>query len=84
VSLVLLCSFAGGVEPFLPPLEEPVGCEFCVGAPLYHMFSFTFMHSCFWQSICNMMYRHLCILGSMHFVSYAFDRKSFSYIHCSP
>jgi hypothetical protein len=34
VSFVLLCSFAGGVEPFLPPLEEPVVCEFCVGAPL--------------------------------------------------
>jgi hypothetical protein len=24
----------------LPPLEEPVVCEFCVGAPLYHMYSF--------------------------------------------
>jgi hypothetical protein len=34
VSFVLLCSFAGGVEPFSPPLEEPVVCEFCVGAPL--------------------------------------------------
>jgi hypothetical protein len=34
VSFVLLCSLAGGVEPFLPPLEEPVVCEFCVGAPL--------------------------------------------------
>jgi hypothetical protein len=30
VSFVLLCSFAGGVEPFLPPLEEPVICELCV------------------------------------------------------
>jgi hypothetical protein len=27
VSFVLLCSFAGGVEPFLPPLEELVVCE---------------------------------------------------------
>jgi hypothetical protein len=27
---VLLCSFACGVEPFLPPLEEPVICELCV------------------------------------------------------
>jgi hypothetical protein len=26
----LLCSFAGGVEPFLPPLEELVVCEICV------------------------------------------------------
>jgi hypothetical protein len=30
VSFALLCSFAGGVEPFLPPLEEPVICELCV------------------------------------------------------
>jgi hypothetical protein len=34
VSFGLLCSFASGVEPFLPPLEEPVVCEFCVRAPL--------------------------------------------------
>jgi hypothetical protein len=34
VSFVLLFSFAGGVEPFLPPLEELVICKFCVGAPL--------------------------------------------------
>jgi hypothetical protein len=34
VSFVLLYAFAGGVEPFLPPLEEPVVCEYCVGAPL--------------------------------------------------
>jgi hypothetical protein len=27
VSFALLCSFAGGVEPFLPPLEKPVVCE---------------------------------------------------------
>jgi hypothetical protein len=32
VSFVLLCSFAGSVEPFLPPLEEPMVCEFCVRA----------------------------------------------------
>jgi hypothetical protein len=31
-----------------------------------------------------MMYRHPCILDCMHFVSYAFDWKSFSYIHYSP
>jgi hypothetical protein len=31
-----------------------------------------------------MMYSHPCILDCMHFVSYAFCRKSFSYIHCSP
>jgi hypothetical protein len=55
-----------------------------VGAPLWHMFSFPFMHSCIWHSICNMMYRHPCILDCMHFVSYALDRKSFSNIHCSP
>jgi hypothetical protein len=30
VSFVLLCSFAGGVEPFFPPLEESVVCELCV------------------------------------------------------
>jgi hypothetical protein len=34
VSFVLLCSFAGSVEPFLPPLEEPVVCELCVWALL--------------------------------------------------
>jgi hypothetical protein len=34
VSFVFLCSFTGGVEPSLPPLDEPVVCEFCVGAPL--------------------------------------------------
>jgi hypothetical protein len=31
-----------------------------------------------------MMYRHPCILDCIHFVSYAFCRKSFSHIHCSP
>jgi hypothetical protein len=35
VSFALLCSFAGGVEPFLPPLEEPVFCELCVWELLY-------------------------------------------------
>jgi hypothetical protein len=34
VSFVLLYSFAGGVEPFLPPLEDPVVSEFCVRALL--------------------------------------------------
>jgi hypothetical protein len=55
VVFVLLCSFAGGVEPFLPPLEEPVVCELCVCGwfpelvvklLVSHMFSFPFMHSC--------------------------------------
>jgi hypothetical protein len=27
---VLPCSFAVGVQPFLPPLEESVVCELCV------------------------------------------------------
>jgi hypothetical protein len=30
VGFALLCSFAGGVEPFSPPLEESVFCELCV------------------------------------------------------
>jgi hypothetical protein len=30
VGFVLLYSFAGGVETFLPLLEEPVICELCV------------------------------------------------------
>jgi hypothetical protein len=30
VSFALLCSFVGGVEPFLPPLEELATCELCV------------------------------------------------------
>jgi hypothetical protein len=30
VSFVLLGYFAGGVEPFLPPHEEPVVCELYV------------------------------------------------------
>jgi hypothetical protein len=30
VGFMLLCSFAGGVEPFLPPLEEPAVCELCL------------------------------------------------------
>jgi hypothetical protein len=48
------------------------------------MYSFTFCMSRIWHGICNMMYMHLCILGRMHFVSYAFVGKSFSYIHFSP
>jgi hypothetical protein len=27
---LLLCFFAGGVEPFLPPLEESTVCELCL------------------------------------------------------
>jgi hypothetical protein len=30
VVFVLLCFFAGGVDPFLSPPEEPVVCEPCV------------------------------------------------------
>jgi hypothetical protein len=30
VCFALLCSFAGGVEPFLPPLKDPVVCELFV------------------------------------------------------
>jgi hypothetical protein len=30
VVFALLCSFTGGVEPFLPPLKEPVVCELCM------------------------------------------------------
>jgi hypothetical protein len=56
----------------------------CVGVPLSYMYSFPFCISCIWHDIGNMTYRHLCILGCMHFVSYAFVRKNFSYIHCSP
>jgi hypothetical protein len=44
VSFVLLCSFAGGVEPFfLPPLEEPVVCELCV-----------------WKLLCSICIAFLC------------------------
>jgi hypothetical protein len=56
----------------------------CVGAPLLHMYSFSLCISCIWHRICNMMYRHPCILDCMHFVPYALVRKSFSYMHCSP
>jgi hypothetical protein len=47
-----------------------------VGAPLYHMYSFSLCNSCIWHGICNMMYGHLCILGCMllyhmHFVGKA-------------
>jgi hypothetical protein len=48
------------------------------------MYSFLCAFIAFWHGICNMMYRHPCILHCMHFVSYALDRKSFCYIHCSP
>jgi hypothetical protein len=50
-------------------------CSICI--------AFLLCISCIWHGICNMMYMHLCILGCMHFVSYALFRKSFSYIHCS-
>jgi hypothetical protein len=56
----------------------------CVGAPLYHMYSFRLCICCIWHGIRNMMYRHPCILDCMHFVSYASVRKNFSHIHCSP
>jgi hypothetical protein len=58
--------------------------SWCVGAPLQHMYSFLLCISCIWHGICNMMYRHPCILYCIHFVSYAFCKKSFSYVHCSP
>jgi hypothetical protein len=92
VVFVLIFSFVGGVEPFLPPLEEPAVCELCVCGwfpelvvklLVYHMFSFPLCIACIWHGICNMMYRHICILGCLHFVSYALFRKSFSYILCS-
>jgi hypothetical protein len=47
-----------------------------VGAPLYHMYSFPLCISCILHGMCNMMYTHLCILGCMHFVSYALARKA--------
>jgi hypothetical protein len=34
------------------------------------------MLSCILHCMCNMMYRHLCILGCMHFVTYAFVGKA--------
>jgi hypothetical protein len=37
VSFALLCSFAGGAEPLLPPLEEPVVCEPCVWELLFNI-----------------------------------------------
>jgi hypothetical protein len=48
------------------------------------MYSFPLCISCILNGLCNMMYRHPCILECMHFVSYALVRKCFSYIHCSP
>jgi hypothetical protein len=46
------------------------------------MYSFPLCISCIWHGICNMIYRYLCLLNCMHFVSYALVRN-FSYIHCS-
>jgi hypothetical protein len=93
VSFALLCSFAGGVEPFLAPLEEPVICERCVCGWFLEIgvwellcsicIALSYAFLAFWHGMCNMMYRNLCILGCMYFVSYALFRKSFSYIHCS-
>jgi hypothetical protein len=51
-------------------------CSVCI--------AFLLCISCIWHDICNMMYRHPCILYCMLFVSCALFRKSFSYIHCSP
>jgi hypothetical protein len=50
-------------------------CSICI--------AFLLCISCICLGICNMIYRHPCILDYMHFVSYALVRKSFSYIHCS-
>jgi hypothetical protein len=47
-------------------------------------YSFPLCISRIWHGICNMMYRHPCVLDCMHFVSFALVRKRFSYIHCSP
>jgi hypothetical protein len=47
-----------------------------VGDPLSHMYSFLVCISCIWHGLCNMMYRHLCILSCMHFLSYAFLGKA--------
>jgi hypothetical protein len=71
-------SFAGGAWCFFDFLS------WCVGAPLYHMYSFPLCISCILHGICNKMYRNLCILGCKHFVSHALFKKSFSYILCSP
>jgi hypothetical protein len=49
--------------------------SWCVGAPLYHMYNFPLCISCIWHGICDMMYRHLCLLGCIHFVPYALFRK---------
>jgi hypothetical protein len=60
------------------------------------MYSFPLGISCIWHGICNMMYRHLCILGCMHLVLYAFRVDSFEVVvahevtqlfskfHCNP
>jgi hypothetical protein len=71
-------SFAGGawcVSDFL---------SWVCGSSFVAYVSFPLRISCIWHGICNVMYRHRCILDCMHFVSYALVRKSFSYIHCSP
>jgi hypothetical protein len=44
VVFALLCSFAGGVDPFLPPLEEPVVCELCVWELLCSICIVSFVH----------------------------------------
>jgi hypothetical protein len=51
VSFVLLYSFAGGVEPFFAPLEEPVVCELCVWELLCSIcIAFLCAFSCIWQA----------------------------------
>jgi hypothetical protein len=44
VSSALLCSFAGGVEPFLPPLEEPVVYELVCGSSFVAHVYVSFLH----------------------------------------
>jgi hypothetical protein len=58
--------------------------SFVCGSSFVAYMYLSFMHSLIWHGICNMMYRHLCILDCMHLVLYALVRKSFFYIHCSP
>jgi hypothetical protein len=47
------------------------------------MYSFPLCISCILHGICNMIYRHPCILDYMLFVSYALVTESLSDIHCS-
>jgi hypothetical protein len=54
--------------------------SFVCGSSFVAHDSFPLCITCIWHGICNMMYRHPCILVCMHFVSYALVRKSFSYI----